>query len=169
MPGYRNIHAGKVYNLFLTLTNEQSMQSFRAALCVQRILRDLTVVAYGIVMDHGIINVLLNRNICNSLGREILFCLLEEFVIFLTPVSVIGMCLHMMSFKSSFHVSQMCEVIYSCLEENCGAANLSQFQEPDVSITMFTRSHPGHCPVSCESSIVSCASFGFIPSPRFIK
>ena len=79
-------------------------------------------------MDHGIINVLLNRNICNSLGREILFCLLEEFVIFLTPVSVIGMCLHMMSFKSSFHVSQMCEVIYSCLEENCGDANLSNFR-----------------------------------------
>jgi hypothetical protein len=66
------------------------------------------VVDYGIIMNNDIINVLLNCNVCNSHGREILFSPLREFFILRNPVSVIGMCLHVMNFR-------VCVMLAKCM------------------------------------------------------
>lgn len=51
-----------------------------ASLYVQRILRDATYNLDNVVLwNHGKICVLLNSNVCNSCGREILSCFKNLF------------------------------------------------------------------------------------------
>jgi len=68
------------------------------------------IVDHVIILNYGIINVPLNSNICNSHGRELLFSLLQEFVLLRNPMSLIGMCLHVMSFR-------VCVIFDKCV--NC--------------------------------------------------